>query len=194
MSECVMSAGEASPEPRRMSDRAMTAEELVWLYEQFGGRLAQIVGGCVNASEAVIEDACQAAWTQLIWNRQRVMLRTAPGWLVRTGLHEARRLTRLESREPSLELEVAGRSNQLGGATSAEPDELLAQRERLRTVSALPDRQQRLIWLRALGFTHDEMAWHERCTTRTVHRQLDRARRRLRILEESGVKGCAGRP
>ena len=47
------------------------------------------------------------------------------------------------------------------------------------TVCALAVRPQRFVWLQALGLTYTEMAAHERCTPRTVDRQLSRARREL---------------
>jgi RNA polymerase sigma factor (sigma-70 family) len=160
----------------------------VSLYVQFAGRLAQIVGGCVDASDAVIEDACQAAWTRLIQNRRRMILGTAPGWLVTTALHEARRLSRLQARDDSLEQEFEEGLGQARGSAPPPLDELLARRERLRTVGTLPSRQQRLLWLLALGLSYDEIAWHEHCTCRTVQRQLERARRRLRVLDEVGLR------
>ncbi len=40
-------------------------------------------------------------------------------------------------------------------------------------------RSQRFVWLHALGLSYTEMAAHERCSTRTVDRQLGRARRKL---------------
>ena len=40
-------------------------------------------------------------------------------------------------------------------------------------------RSQRFVWLHALGLSYTEMAAHERCTTRTVERQLVHARRKL---------------
>jgi DNA-directed RNA polymerase specialized sigma24 family protein len=166
----------------------MRSDELASLYVQFAGRLARIVGGCFDASDAVIEDACQAAWTRLIEHRRRMILGTAPGWLIRTALHEARRLSLLEARDDSLELELGEDPGQAPGLPAPGSDELVARRERLRSVGALPTRQQRLVWLLALGLSYDEMAWHEQCTSRTVHRQLERARRRLRALDEAGLK------
>ncbi|MFL5824799.1 MAG: RNA polymerase sigma factor [Solirubrobacteraceae bacterium] len=181
----------ARPIADRSADSAaagpMRSGDVVSLFVEFGGRLAEIVAGCVGTSDAVIEDACQAAWTRLIRNRDRVALQTAPGWLVRTALHEARRLSRLEARERSLELEVQGRSDHLVDFSQPAADEVMAQRECLGAIGALPIRQQRLVWLRALGLTYDEMAGHERCTSRTVRRQLERARRRLRVVEQLGL-------
>jgi RNA polymerase sigma factor (sigma-70 family) len=58
--------------------------------------------------------------------------------------------------------------------------EVTERRERLRAVGALPERQQRVIWLRALGLNYAEMATQLGCTRRTVDRQLFEARRALR--------------
>jgi DNA-directed RNA polymerase specialized sigma24 family protein len=55
-------------------------------------------------------------------------------------------------------------------------DELVALRERLGAVRALPLRQQRLVWLAGLGFSYVEMAEQTRQTRRTVERQLLRAK------------------
>ena len=68
--------------------------------------------------------------------------------------------------------------NRVGESPPA--DELTERRERLHAVSELPERQQKLLWLHALGLNYVEMAMQTGCTTRTVERQLVRARRALR--------------
>ncbi|HET8976618.1 MAG TPA: sigma factor-like helix-turn-helix DNA-binding protein, partial [Solirubrobacteraceae bacterium] len=59
-------------------------------------------------------------------------------------------------------------------------DEVVEQRSRLEAVACLPERQQRLVWLHALGWTYNEMAAETEASWRTVDRQLVKARRRLR--------------
>jgi RNA polymerase sigma factor (sigma-70 family) len=54
------------------------------------------------------------------------------------------------------------------------------ERQRLVDLDRLPERQQRLVWLQGLGLSYVEMAEREGCTTRTVERQLLRARRTMR--------------
>jgi RNA polymerase sigma factor (sigma-70 family) len=127
----------------------------------------------------VVEDACQVAWTALICRSERVDPERASGWLVRTAIREALRLMRIADREDSLvrELEVP---------TDLGPEELAWRRAQVQSLRLLSVRQQRLVWLRALGLSYEEMASYERCTKRTVHRQLERARRRLRVLEDAG--------
>ena len=61
----------------------------------------------------------------------------------------------------------------------ATPHELVERRERLREVQRLPERQQRVVWLHAIGLSYAEIALTEGCTRRTVDRQLLRARQVL---------------
>ena len=82
------------------------------------------------------------------------------------------------ARELSLDVELEQGADPV--ALGPEPWELLAERERISGVRELRDRPQRFVWLHALGLSYAEMAAHERCTTRTVDRQLARARGRLR--------------
>jgi RNA polymerase sigma factor (sigma-70 family) len=60
------------------------------------------------------------------------------------------------------------------------PEEVFERRERLASIRLLPERQQRVLWLHALGLTYVEIARHTGYTTRTVERQLLRARRAAR--------------
>jgi RNA polymerase sigma factor (sigma-70 family) len=57
---------------------------------------------------------------------------------------------------------------------------LFERRERLASIRRLPQRQQQVLWLHALGLSYNEIARHTGCTTRTVERQLLRARRAVR--------------
>jgi RNA polymerase sigma factor (sigma-70 family) len=156
--------------------------DLDLLYLEFASSLEQLVRGGVQASDVVIEDACQAAWTRLVRHRNRITDEEARGWLVRTAVREAFRLCRRELREPPSDL---AREDWWGDANppqTPEPQQLIEQRQRLASLRRLPHRQQRLVWLRALGLSYVEAASHEGCTSRTVERQLERARHRLRLL------------
>ncbi len=153
------------------------------LYLEFAQPLEHVVRGVVQASDAVVEDACQVAWTRLVHHRLRVSDEAVRGWLTRTALHEAFRVRRRELRETPADITVEGEPVDPDGLLAPEPQVLLEQRQRLDSVSRLPPRQQRLLWLRALGLSYEEVASHEGCTSRTVERQLGRARRRLRSLD-----------
>jgi len=155
------------------SEPALGVGDIGELYGTLASRLEQIVRLDVHASDAVIEDACQVAWCRLLRHCDRVHRETVMAWLARTAVHEAFRSLRRDRREEALE------SAELA-SSQAQPEELLLQRERLNEVAALPARQQRLVWLHAFGLTYVEIAARERCTRRTVERQLHRARAALR--------------
>jgi RNA polymerase sigma factor (sigma-70 family) len=145
------------------------------LYVALARRLEQIVRSDVCAPDVVIEDACQFAWSRLVHHRHRVRRETVMSWLARTAVHEAFKLVRRDGRELPLEA-VADAS----AARTLSLHQLIERRERLDELRGLPERQQRIVWLHALGFSYAEIACREGCTTRTVDRQLLRARRRLR--------------
>jgi RNA polymerase sigma factor (sigma-70 family) len=151
------------------------------LYRALSTRLEQIVRLGVGASEADVEDACQFAWDRLLEHRARVRRDTAFAWLAQIAVREARRLLGREARYLSLDATaaVAGDSG-LRGDLSSIPEELILNRERLWSIGRLPERQQRMIWLHALGLSYAEIAVYTGCTARTVERQLLRAKRSLR--------------
>lgn len=152
------------------------------LYGLLAGRLEQIVRLDVRAPDVLIEDACQFAWFRLLHHHNRVHPETVLTWLVRTAVHEAFKLLRRDRRERSLE--ETGEDLALALLESdGSPVELIELRERLAELGRLPARQQRAVWLHAFGCTYAEIARHEGCTTRTVERQLLRARRRIRRTE-----------
>ena len=148
------------------------------LYLRLSGPLEQIVSGDVHAPDPVVDDACQFAWSRLLQHRERVREETVLGWLARTAVHEAFKLSRRRARELSLDQVVDDGIDPV--ATAPGPWELLAQRERIASLGKLALRPQRCVWLRALGLSYEEMAAHERCTTRTVERQLAKGRAALR--------------
>lgn len=149
------------------------------LYRELSTPLERIVRRAVRSSDGVVDDACQFAWSRLVHHRCRVREETALGWLAQTAVHEAFKLARRNARELSLEEALEEGIDPV--ATAPEPWELLEQRELVATVSELAPRPRRMIWLHALGFSYAEMAAHERCTPRTVERQLTKARTVLRV-------------
>jgi RNA polymerase sigma factor (sigma-70 family) len=149
---------------------AMTVGEL---YALHAGRLRRIVRSSVRAPEAVIEDACQAAWSRLVAHAASVRPEARLSWLVTTASREAIKLRRRAERDLSLDALV---EDDVAFPRARGADELVALRERLGAVRALPLRQQRLVWLAGLGFSYVEMAEQTRQTRRTVERQLLRAK------------------
>ena len=158
------------------TDAALPVAEL---YRELSGRLEQIVRFDVRAPESVVEEACQFAWGRLMDHRHRVRRESALSWLARTAVREALKLRCRERR--CVSLESALDDEQASEVpTAAGPDELFERRERLRSIRRLPERQQHVLWLHALGLSYAEIARHTGYTTRTVERQLLRARRAAR--------------
>jgi RNA polymerase sigma factor (sigma-70 family) len=167
-----------------MGDHAATPAglDVGELYRALSGRLEKIVRLDVRAPDPVIEDACQFAWGRLVDHADRVGRETALSWLARTAVHEAFKLIRRDDRELSLDAAVEEAGEVALWARAPGPDELFENRERLGVIRCLPERQQRLLWLHALGLSYAEMARHTGWTPRTVERQLLRAKRTVRRL------------
>ena len=150
----------------------------------FARRLVRIVRSSVHAPDPVIEDACQSAWSRLLHERDRVEPERAVGWLVTTALREALRSVRRAGYEASLDTLVESGAEFASPRADRAPEPVLECRERLRALTALSERQQRLLWLYGLGLTYEEIARTQGCTSRTVERQIQRARTVLREREE----------
>ena len=161
------------------TSRGQPAPDIAELYTSLAGRLERIVRVGVRAPDAVIEDACQFAWSRLVLHRANVRTEAVLSWLSRTAMREAVRLVKRESREASLDCLLDALADP-PVAPASDPYELMQTRERLALLRLLPERQQRLLWLHGVGLSYAEMASHERCTRRTVERQLLRAKRSIR--------------
>jgi RNA polymerase sigma factor (sigma-70 family) len=159
----------------------VTLGDLDALYVALAGRLERIVRLDVRASDPVIEDACQFAWSRLAHHAGHVRFESALSWLAKTAVHEALKLIRRDRRELSLELAAEQTPGMLNCAISPGPDELFEQRERLEAIRSLPERQQRMLWLQGIGLSYADIAASTGCTSRTVERQLLRAKRAIRV-------------
>ncbi len=175
---------ESQPIPSIATRRRVGEADLGELYSALSPRLERIVRLDVRAPDAVIEDACQFAWSRLLHHRDRVGYDSALSWLAKTAVHEAVKLVRRDQRELSLdcerELERPGRP--LFGGLAPGPEEHFEQRERLDALAGLPERQRRALWLHALGLSYAEIGLQTGDSPRTVERQLLRARRTVRGL------------
>ena len=94
-------------------------------------RLEQIVRLDVRAPDAVIEDACQFAWSRLLHHRDRVHRETVMSWLARTAVHEAFKLLRRDRRELSLDAAIEDGAEPSRARRTPTPQELIECRERL---------------------------------------------------------------
>ncbi len=178
-----------SPDPIPVADaRALGAgargdeEEL---FRRHHRPLVRAVARSVNASQELIEDACQGAWLVLL----RLQPERTPAlfaWLRTVAVHEAYRLSRQEWRDVRLE--------DLGGDQGWEPllgaaqplDDLLEARRALATLASLPDRQREDLTLVIGGYSYREIAQRAASGTRSinnVNKRLTKARARIRRLE-----------
>lgn len=159
--------------------------ELGELYRTLAGQLRQIVRFSIRAPDATIEDACQIAWSNLLRRWGSVRRETALPWLVTTASREALNLLAGSARELPLEELLLPSQRPAGAAcVPAAPEEIADFRAKLDQIRALPQRQQRLVWLQGLGFSYTEMAGYTGASTRTVERQLMRAKRALRAAPD----------
>ncbi len=153
------------------------------LYRSLGRRLEQIVRADVRAPETVIEDACQFAWGRLVHHAHRVRRECALAWLAQTARREAVKLVRRDGRDLSLDSALAVGAPMAGATLGPGPEEVFEQHQRLALIAALPERQQRVLWLHALGHTYAEIGLQTGYSLRTVERQLLRAKRSVRLRE-----------
>jgi RNA polymerase sigma factor (sigma-70 family) len=154
-------------------------DEVSALFTEQSLRIRRMVRAQARGSEQLVEDACQLAWLRLVQRRACVRRNAATAWLVRTAIHEAFRQMRRDARDVSLDAWRDEAAEPPVRRTPALIDELAEQRARLEAIRSLPERQQRLVWLQALGLSYVEMAGETGASRRTVERQLTRARRTL---------------
>jgi RNA polymerase sigma factor (sigma-70 family) len=152
----------------------VSTDDVAELYRANAESLRQLVRFTVRAPDAVIDDACQIAWTRLMVRRPAVQSDSVLPWLLTAARREALKLLRRSARE--FPLEQLREPHQLG------PEQIVEFRERLGQIGTLPRRQQQLIWLQAVGLSYAEMAGYTGNTRRTIERQVLRARRSLTRL------------
>ena len=166
------------------SDRALGGiAEVAELYADSAGQVRRLVRSEVRASEPVIEDACQFAWSRLVHHRERVCRDAAVSWLVTTAMREAFKLMRRDRRDLSLESLIDRTGDLVRQWNGPSPEEVVEHRARLEALRSLSERQQRLVWLQGFGLSYTEMAEQTGATTRTIERQILRARHKLRLDE-----------
>ena len=149
------------------------------LYERHHQALLIAVSHAINGSGALIEDACQTAWTILL--RRQPDRSSVFAWLYVVAIHEAYRLSAVERRELHLEdLAIEGDWDTILAGRVTVDDQLEAL-EALRTLAALPDRQRRDLSLRVGGFSYREIAAMTGGRTFTnVNKHLVKARTAIR--------------
>ena len=89
---------------------------------------------------------------------------------------------RTRERDVSLEADDAAVPGGAEPSSAVMTDAIVEDREQLKLIRRLPERQQRILWLHGLGLSYEEIAAYTGDTPRTVERQLLRGRSRVREL------------
>jgi RNA polymerase sigma factor (sigma-70 family) len=159
------------------------------LYAEHSVVLLRHVRAAVTTSDAIIEDACAAAWAILL-RRQPTRGHTLFAWLRVVAIREAIRMDRaaraLSSYEAvaaaadyeEAEAEVGKERPRAQPTVSDEPT--IRAREALRELARLDERPRRIFALHVAGYSYEEIAQLTGDTVRTVDRQMGRARQRVR--------------
>jgi RNA polymerase sigma factor (sigma-70 family) len=161
------------------------------LFAQHHQRLLRSVKRAVNAPDALIEDACQLAWTLLIRNQPDRGPRLL-GWLRTVAIHEAYRLSRTQRRDLALEdlaLDGTGGSSPDGWEALIEGptdlDSQLAAKHALSVLASLPERQRCYLALLIAGYSYQEIVELAGVTYTNVNKHLARARESVRAAKET---------
>ncbi len=154
------------------------------LFRRHHGALIRAVARSVNASEELIEDACQSAWA--------VLLRCQPdrspalfAWLRTVAVHQAYRLSRQERRDARLQdLAGNGEWEPLGGLAPSLENAIEARRA-LESLATLPALQRDDLALLVAGFSYQEISQlgDRPRSVNNVNKHLTKARARIRRLE-----------
>ena len=163
------------------------------LYQRHHQALLIAVAHAINGSGALIEDACQTAWTILV--RRQPDRASVFGWLYVVAIHEAYRLSATERRELHLEdLAIEGDWETILADRVTVEDQLQAL-EALRALAALPDAQRRDLSLHVAGFSYREIAAMTGGRTYTnVNKHLVKARTAIRRANQSDPGANEARP
>jgi RNA polymerase sigma factor (sigma-70 family) len=154
------------------------------LYRRHHRGLLRAVARSVDASQELIEDACQSAWVTLL----RCQPDRSPAlfaWLRTVAVHQAYRLSHQERRTVRLE-DVTGDDHWDALLGLSQPlDDAIEARRALETLAALPVRQRDDLALLVAGFSYREIATLDRRprSVNNVNKRLTKARARIRRLE-----------
>lgn len=160
------------------------ADELARVYADSRHELRRHVATATRTDPQTIDDACSHAFTQLL-SHPNIDLRAARWsilrWLTSTATREAWRLQDLRRLPARADIDAHCDSPD-SAATSTE--DIAALRARLDLVREIPDRPRRFLLRLMLGYSYTEISTQENVSCRTTSKQITRARRLLRDLEQ----------
>jgi RNA polymerase sigma factor (sigma-70 family) len=152
------------------------------LYREWAPRLRRVVAGCVNTSDANLDDACSFAWAQLLRHQPRQ--ETAFAWMVTVAKREAWRLDRSERREACAIVALTEEMPHI--ADDASNREAL--RDVLENVERLHPRRRQMLMEHASGYTFDEIAERHGINRARARALVYKARLQLaEILADAGA-------
>jgi len=169
----------------------VSSTDIERLYREHGPRLARILHADARVPEDMAEDACQVAWGRLLARCGSLGPEAVLAWVLTTAIREAGKLAHQQDRACSLEAAVEKNGDGVVASSGRPPHEHVEHLERLRELGQLSPRQQRVLWLQALGFSYAEIARLEGCSLRTAERQLLRAQRKARRPRAADAQAAA---
>ncbi|MGH2714670.1 MAG: RNA polymerase sigma factor [Thermoleophilaceae bacterium] len=172
-----------------MTSTTARAQEIAAFYARYASRLQRIVSTKVNAPTQTIEDACQNAWATLLRREDVTLDERGAAWLTTVAIHEGWRLMR-RGEVPA----GAMRSGmpQVGELPEPAADEPAADAqalariehaERVADLRTLKESERRALYLKALGYSYNEICDLTAASYTAVNRRLSEGRARLRMLE-----------
>ena len=164
------------------------AQQTAAFYAEHRRRLHDLVTHRVIGIDAhTLEDACSHAWTQLL-RHPHIDVTQSPGrtlgWLTTTAEREAWRLQRRQRRETATADDAALEAIAATRAAAPSSEDLALLHERLDLVRQVPERPRRFLLRLMVGYSYDEITAQEQTSYRVVNRQVARAKRLLRHIEE----------
>ena len=169
-----------------MTPTTARAQEIAAFYARHADRLQRIVAAHVNAPAQTIEDACQNAWATLLRREDVTLDERGAAWLATVAIREGWRLTR-RGEVPTAAMRP-GMPDSLGLAADepAADEQALARiehAERVADLRTLKESERRALYLKALGYSYNEICDLTAASYTAVNRRLSGGRARLRALE-----------
>ncbi len=162
------------------------------LFRLYHRALVHAVARAVNASDELIEDACQSAWAALLRCQPQRTPSLFP-WLRAVAVHQAYRLSAQERRDARLEDLAPDRGWESLLGVSDSLDAAIEARRGLELLASLPAPQRDDLRLLIAGFSYQEIAQRggRPRSTNNVNKHLTKARARIRRLEASAFDRAA---
>jgi DNA-directed RNA polymerase specialized sigma24 family protein len=168
------------------------AQEIAAFYARYASRLQRIVSTKVNAPVQTIEDACQTAWATLLRREDVTLDERGAAWLATVAVHEGWRLTRRgEVPAGAMRSGMPEAGDLLEPAADEQALARIEHAERVADLRTLKESERRALYLKALGYSYNEICDLTAASYTAVNRRLSEGRARLRALECDAEQGDA---